>query len=132
MKTTREYLFRGFTGNKWRYGSLINYKSDELSILSEPFDYYGSEATQIYRRCNVIPETVGQYTGLTDKNGTKIFEGDLVVYLDNELGSQPNEIIFRGGSFHARCTITNDYGDVYGFAFEVMGNIHQNKELIKK
>ncbi len=88
-------------------------------------------ATPAFSR--VIPETVGQYTGLTDKNGKKIFEGDIV---------KGNEEIFTEDIIftvvfdeYCRYMIVSSYGH-YLLArnhkdVEVIGNIHDNPELLK-
>lgn len=91
----REILFRGKTlaNGKWIYGDLI--RDDDVCILQEGL---------IWRE--IIPESVGEYTGLKDKNGlTKIFEGDVVKLFDIAIG----EIVCECGAFGISCRQQIDY-----------------------
>ena len=71
------YIFRGKRkdNGEWVYGNLIKRKiwSSEFYVIRVEDNGFDS-----YVEYEVIPETVGQCTGLTDKNGAKIFEGDIV------------------------------------------------------
>lgn len=126
----REILFRGQTiykskGNAWYKGSLIT-ESEGAKIVYDTTDENGWEY--------VIPETVGQYTGLDDKNGNKIFEGDVLKCNgDDDFCGQ---VEFINGSFCFATIIRNhtyhpalDVCDIT--KLEIIGNIHDNPKLRK-
>lgn len=130
----REFLFRGKRtySNTWVEGSLVSTAQGNAYIISTVEDR--RHATVLVNQCsiNVEPETVGQFTGLTDKNGVKIFEGDIVTgYFNHE---KIVGYIFYGGN--AQFFIQRD--GIYGIGLdnsdcwlEVIGNIHDNPELIE-
>lgn len=127
----REILFRGQTiykskGNAWYKGSLIT-ESEGAKIVYDTTDENGWEY--------VIPETVGQYTGLNDKHGNKIFEGDILKcdYYRYFAG----EVEFINGAFCFATTIQNHKHHpalntfVTTTKLEIIGNIHDNPELTR-
>lgn len=80
-------------------------------------------------------ETIGQYTGLTDKNGTKIFEGD-IVKCTSRFDAKDMVVIFETAEFHlVDCQRYKNYTECCGYRYfgtmetEVIGNIHDNPEL---
>ena len=140
----REFLFRGKNeAGVWHYGAYLPYESGEVAIL-ESFSKYGYEAVELSQRYKVIPETVGQYTGLTDKNGKKIFEGDIVkAECDLYHGENKKERVTHIGTViydkkfcqfginvagFSKCYVLNRWKGDYN---EVIGNIHDSPELLK-
>ena len=121
----REYLFRGkmIANGKWSEGNLLVTKqgcciTPDATVLGS----YGA----------VNPETVGQYTGLTDKNGTKIFEGDIVKYGDtvhNVVFEQRNGTAYFGLVYSTLETLSFGYYQDLK-QIEVIGNIYDNPELL--
>lgn len=115
----REILFRGKDVNgtpEWRTGYFCTLVQGSLKVIGNGVDW-----------CQVYSETVGQYTGLTDKNGTKIFEGDILKGL---YANGNAEVRMINGSWvgYAGKGWT-DIGYVVD-RVEVIGNIHDNPELL--
>lgn len=84
----------------------------------------------------VIPETVGQYTGLTDKNGKRIFEGD-IVYSD-DLYAEPLLVIFNENCGEFQALFNDGYSEGFLerytliYHLKVIGNIHDSPELLER
>ena len=81
----------------------------------------------------IIPETVGQYTGMADKNGTNIFEGDIVRESFKGHG-RIYHVFWDDDYFAFRAKgedITYQLDEIAPSHCEVIGNIHDNKELLK-
>ena len=131
-----EILFRGkrTDNGEWVEGILFNAKEDIFIIPhgnEYSYDPIEGLAFDVYG-CKVDPETVGQYTGLTDKNGVKIFEGDILT-IENEGVYAAIKYNESNAAFYVE---DEDHEDYLGEAWEtdvvIIGNIHDNPELLQK
>ena len=124
----RTIKFRGKThGNgKWYYGSLVYSNEINAAIYFQIGRGMIKRMDWVY----VIPETIGQFTGLYDCNGNKIYEGDILDFNGLKI-----EVRFVRGVFALLCNgdLDNELcGDCRTDMFaKVIGNIHDNPELLK-
>ena len=130
----REIKFRGksILTDEWFYGDLVHSADKKrTAILVNDKDSYDE--------CEVDPETVGQFTGLMDKNGKEIYEGDVIGCHNPRI----KHLIFyneKQGRFMAALNgdIENDFVGVCGLddsrwtgSKKVIGNVYDNPELLK-
>ncbi len=128
----RTIKFRGksIDGKEWLYGDLVS-SADKKRFAILVND------KESYDECEVAPETVGQFSGLYDCNGKKIFEGDILKWSNGRM----YVVKFWRGMFYASVEECNE-GFLGGFplhAFtefeegkcEIVGNIYDNTELLK-
>ena len=142
----REILFRGktltgrwFEGAYYKQEEFYGEKEDAHIIITSKETLYNNFALESHI---VTPETVGQYTGLTDKNDKKIFEGDILKVKSYDYDYEYLTKVF----YNSNTFCVDVYGQDYdytsiGFAYdiwddenceiEVIGNIHDNPELLK-
>lgn len=134
MIMTREIKFRSKSlDGIWEYG--------ELHLRCNHPHIHNLIGAKIY----IDPNTVGQFTGLHDKNGKEIYEGDIIKMSTAAYGDEIFKIGYEDSHIGAFCLCTNEqedtsrfvgiFGRDYGyepFYCEVIGNIYDNPELLKQ
>lgn len=121
----REYLFRGKTiaNDKWAEGTLLVTKQG-CCITPDATVYVA-----------VDPETVGQYTNMLDKNGRKIFEGDIIDFSDRLDGDGYGVVKYDANETEFGIEYDNIYESLgkhyYPEDIEVIGNIYDNPNLVR-
>lgn len=136
----RAYLFRGKIkgSGEWVEGNLLNVKwwldGSPITVIVPTDAYLDPRSGQgTIRYIEVIPETVGEYTRANDKNGTKIFEGDIVKCC-GEIRTVVFDERFLEFEFSRYDRVDNPDGLALCGDYiqcEVIGNIHDNPELLK-
>ena len=125
----REILFRGksISTGEWIEGNFIHRGQTGLEYIRN-----NDSLLKVY------PATVGQFTGLCDKDGVKIFEGDKL-YCEARLDKAEMYVVFEEGQFRmVLCDKFKEYEtgrgyyDINCFQKTVIGNIHDNPELVKE
>lgn len=142
----REILFRGKSTetNQWIYGGFHIWekrqvcalgndrlKDDEISCVITVNSFADWNMPRTMQAVEVIADTVGQYTGLTDRNGNKIFEGDIVnILTENE---EIGVIVYEDGGFIVRADkFSIDFiNNINGTDVEVIGNKYDNPKLME-
>lgn len=144
----RQIKFRGKRLDKgeWVYGYLLALSTGESHILTPNYE------KKEFKNYNVVPETVGQFTGLTDKNDKEIYEGD-IFGIPQELPNRHIRVVEfiddgfflidncdgrkYGGRLKKEISTDTNYAGIakslagIGFDYELIGNIHDNHELLK-
>lgn len=148
----REILFRGFCPHENKKetvfvdGKLIDGAWVEGHFAVVQNMYTQDRSNDKFLICNgtsvfnyeVIPETIGQYTGLKDKNGKKVFEGDVVLITDDEGNMNfpdggVGAVEFYDGSWYVNGCPNNGLYDLdKGYEIKVIGNIYDNPELLER
>lgn len=130
----REILYRGINFQKeWVYGDLFHsYANDDIAIA------YYREGSKTPTFDAIFPESFGQYTGLTDKNGVKIFEGDILFQGQELLGEVCISKRYSVSILKKTTTwslinfvLDSDFDAGVLSDIEVRGNIYNNPELMK-
>lgn len=130
----REILFRGKEcvrggqndGVEWKYGNLILFKNGAaIGSMNFPNEV----------GIRVVPDTIGQFIGKTDKNGKQIFEGDIcrgTLCVCDEIHYPPQnfEVVYADQGFYFRDDANNDWHPYNLEDIEVIGNIHDNHGLL--
>lgn len=135
----RQIKFRGKRKDtdEWVYGDLVRNVEGVFAVVTP----YQMNMNNVCSDYEVEEDTIGQFTGLHDKNGKEIYEGDILQYIGRGadiIGKiYYREVTFKEGSFCIYCKDLNIHSPISGYitngvlGWDVVGNIHDTPELLK-
>ena len=146
MNHTIKIRGKSIYGDEWLLGSLIKIEEDRYAVIPNLNDIEIGKSIGMYEVC---PETVGQFTGLLDKNGKEIYEGDIVEWSFFSYDCHGEQVYYLKGyiEWHQGGFIFNVTGNDFENAFfyaisdlnidtesdvKILGSIYDNPELIKE
>ena len=118
------YHRTSYKNGDWVYGLVTRIYDERFELPVEMTDINGVSGIEVDYK------TIGQCTGLKDKNGKKIFEGDIVTMPAYQGGKKKAIVYFKNGKF-AVDDSNYSFKDIDPKRMEVIGNIHDNPELLK-
>lgn len=142
---TREIKFRAKYFDEWYFGIIVTRKVKDKGRMRNIYILMGLDNENWIPLLEDQYDTIGQYTGLHDKNGKEIYEGDIIKMSTAAYGDEIFRIGYEDSHIGAFCLCTDEkedtsrfvgiFGRDYGyepFYCEVIGNIYDNPELLKQ
>lgn len=129
----RTIKFRGKSiyGEEWLYGSLVKLEKDSYAVIPFLNDIEVGKSIGMYEVCT---ETIGQFTGLYDKNGKEIYEGDIIKGFDIiiEVWYSEDTACFMAEMKKPQNDMVDILGGYDTARMEIIANIYDHPELIKE
>lgn len=131
MNRTIKFRGKSIYDEEWLYGSLIKIEKDRYAVIPSLNDIEIGKSIGMYEVCL---ETVCQFTGLLDKNGKEIYEGDILLVGNDGYENTYNKVGIKDGCFGY---VGETNGEIlpfcdYNVTEEIVGNIYDHPELIKE